>query len=326
MAFHVISLLNEGAYLTCDKGHLVCQYREMQEEKRIPLSDVRAIVAAHPAISYSNQAVAKLLAQDTVILHCDRHYKPVGWTVPLDRVIRGPVFEGQLGASTDLKRALWKQLALGKMRNQANTLTWLQVDHKLHALVEKPLASEANVARYYWQPYFDAIGAEYGKRERKGAASFENKALNYGYAVMATLVHRALLIYGLLPNLGIHHLHRYRSAPLVYDVMEPCRVIVDWLLAQWKVLPRVQNLPWLQMDDSTADETFKDWIRFLMEGLRQWRLKDGNRSLKWLDAPDKLAQSIAKAFETSSGENTLSHLWLPSILDTYHHPEGEGEA
>jgi hypothetical protein len=126
-----------------------------------------------------------------------------------------------------------------------------------------------------------------------------------------------VLVYGLLPNLGVHHLHRYRSAPLVYDVMEPCRVIVDWLLAKWKTLSRVANLRWKTMDDITAEDLFKDWIRFLMDGLRHWRLKDGNRSLKWLDAPDRLAQSVARVFE----QDNLNKLWLPSLTDSYYHPD-----
>jgi CRISPR-associated protein Cas1 len=325
MTYHVISLLNEGAYLSADAGFLVCQYKNGTTH-RMPLGDVRAIIAAHPAISYSNACLARLLAQDSVVLHCDRHYKPVGWTVPLDRVIRSTVFEGQLAASPHFKADLWQALVLGKMHNQADTLTRLGLEHGLHQLIARPLASEANVARYYWSPYFKAIAAEWGKRERKGAASFENKALNYGYAVVATLVHRALLVHGLLPTLGLRHKHRYRSAPLVYDAMEPCRVIVDWLLAQWKALPQVANQPWASMSDEASDALFREWVAFLMQGLREWRLapqragQAEKHTLKWLDAPDKLARGLAKAFE----QGDVSAVWLPCLTETYHHAEGQG--
>lgn len=34
-------------------------------------------------------------------------------------------------------------------------------------------------------------------------------------------------MHGLLPELGIHHLGKYNSTPLVYDLMEPYRPFVD---------------------------------------------------------------------------------------------------
>jgi CRISPR-associated protein Cas1 len=318
MTYHVISILNEGAYISVDLGFLVCRYQDGREN-RIPLPDVRGVIAAHPAIAFSNAALAKLLAQDSVVLHCNRQYKPVGWSVPLDRVIRGTVFTNQLNASKTFKRDLWEQLSTAKMRNQAEILTWLGIEHSLERLIQRALPSEANVARAYWKPYLTHIGAEFGKRERQGATSFENKALNYGYAVIATLIHRSVLIHGLLPSLGIHHVYRYRSAPLVYDLMEPYRAIVDYLLAKWRLLPEIHSLKWQKMNEAEAELVFKQWIHFFMEGLRTHRLapRDSKLTLKWLDAPDKGVRSVARCFEDSS----LGALWLPTIQETYYHPE-----
>jgi CRISP-associated protein Cas1 len=318
MSYHVISLLQEGAMIRADRGFLVCQYKD-GTENRIALADVRAIVCAHPAIAFTNQAIARLLAQDSVILHCDRHYKPVGWSVPLDRVIRGTVFQRQVAAPHRFTQDLWRLLILAKMQNQADTLTQLQVDHTLHRLISRPLPNEANVARAFWKPYLTAIGAEFGRRERQGAASFENKALNYGYAVVATLVHRALLVHGLLPNLGIHHKFRYRSAPLVYDVMEPCRGIVDRCLADWRLQPTIAARPWATMSEPEAEVLFKDWVAALMNGLRRYRLRPngGRQTLKWLDAPDRLARSLARCFE----EESVTPLWTPSLAETYWHDD-----
>ena len=35
-------------------------------------------------------------------------------------------------------------------------------------------------------------------------------------------------MHGLLPELGIHHLGKYNSTPLVYDLIEPYRPFVDY--------------------------------------------------------------------------------------------------
>lgn len=218
MTFHIITIFNTGSRLSCERGFLVCKYPD-DDEKRIALADVRSIVIANPAVSFTNECLARLLAQDSVVLHCDRQFKPIGWTVPLERVIRREVFLNQVAQAEEFTRSLWKRIVLRKMRNQAALLDYLNIDHTLHDLIEKPLANEANVARQFWGSYFQALGKRQ-KRERKGAESLENKALNYGYAVISTLAHRAILIHGLLPSLGIHHEARYRSHPLVYDLVE----------------------------------------------------------------------------------------------------------
>jgi CRISPR-associated endonuclease Cas1 len=217
-------------------------------------------------------------------------------------------------------RPLWKRIVLRKMRNQAELLDTLDVKHTLYTLIEKPLANEANVSRQFWPHYFKALGTPQ-KRERKGAESFENKALNYGYAVISTLTHRAILVHGLLPSLGIHHEYRYRSAPLVYDLMEPMRSFVDWLFYQWSH----QQDKTVDEKETDEEELFKTWIHFLMNGLREYRVKhkEDKHSYKLMDVVDKLVRSIATCFEKqdSSGSVLDDLLWLPSLACCYRFKE-----
>lgn len=311
MTFHVITILSPRCRLSVDRGFLCCHYHD-EPEQRIALADVRALVIGVPSVSFSNECLARLLAQDAPVLHCDAHFKPIGWTISLDRVIRQEVFENQLKRDKGFQEALWRRIIHQKMCNQAAVLEALGVEHDLNRLIEKPLANEANVARQYWHLYFEALGTAQ-RRERKGADSFENKALNYGYAVLSTLVHRAILVYGMLPSLGVHHEYRYRSTPLVYDLMEPLRGFVDLLLARWRK-------EYAGTGDS--DNDFQNWIRFLMDGLRCCRIADAEKaySYKLMDAVDTMVRSVAACFEEPGFSlRSFDKLWLPDVRHHYWH-------
>ena len=51
--------------------------------------------------------------------------------------------------------------------------------------------------------------------------------LNYGYALMISLVHRKIVAIGLDPSIGIAHRRHTNQIPLIYDLIEPLRPIVD---------------------------------------------------------------------------------------------------
>lgn len=316
MSFHIITVLKPGACLSIDRGFLVCQYPD-KSENRIALADVRAIIIGVPAVAFTNTCLSRLLEQDGIVLHCNEHYKPIGWTCPLDRVIRKEVFANQLQQKSVFEKALWKLVLKQKMDNQAAVLDALEVEHDLSRLINKPLANEANVSRQYWGKYFEAMGNKQ-KRERQGAESFENKALNYGYAVVSTLVHRAILIHGLLPSLGIHHEFRYRSYPLVYDLVEPFRAFIDLFLAKWV---HEQEGPY-------SDDDFSDWIRYLMNALLHCRIKipEDKHSFKLMDAIDRHVRSVATCFDGKFfPEADFSPLWLPRLEHHYWHYPSIGE-
>ena len=67
-----------------------------------------------------------------------------------------------------------------------------------------------------------------------------NNLLNYGYAILRSIVARALVISGLLPTLGIHHHNRYNAFCLADDIMEPYRPYVDTLV--FDIIHRYENI------------------------------------------------------------------------------------
>lgn len=293
MSHHILHILQHGAMLGRDRGFIVCR-AENQPERKLPLEDIRAVIIAARGVSLSSSFVSGLLETDAVILHCDERYQPCGITSPLARVVDLRTFENQTTRPARLNDRLWHKMLRGKTLNQERVLEHhhLQCPHLIVALNQKEI-DEANCARRYWQLYFPAIGWTGSKRDRKEDTP-PNQMLNYGYAVLAALCHRSLIVHGLIPQLGVHHKPRYRSDPLVYDLMESFRPAVELLLAEFLLEPEV---------------TMKAWAKKAGTELRDRRVDFRAHTLKLMDAIDASANSLARSYAEMSAEP----FWVPEL-------------
>jgi CRISP-associated protein Cas1 len=298
MSYHILHIRTHGATLHKDRGHLLMrppkEDRESEPERRLPLEDIRAVILAGRGITLTSGAMAGLLSHDAIILHCDEAYQPIGLTTPLPRLIDARAFLHQGQQPKTLNDKLWQCLLIGKTANQIAQLAALGLSsaHLERALSRKQI-DEGNCARYYWQLYFPALGWPDARRDRTTPGA-PNALLNYGYTVLATLCHRSLIVHGLTPLIGVGHIARYRSHPLVYDLMEPYRPFVDQMLSDFVRL---------------ADTSEEAWCRYVGGQLHARRVNHDRYTLKLADAIDKSASSLAQAY----AQRSASPLWLPSL-------------
>ncbi len=151
---------------------------------------------------------------------------------------------------------LAKTFIEAKIQNSICVLDWLcirypellenkgtQLDEVLNYQSKLPLAStvaeimgiEGMVARNYWHilsSTFDTKlgfeGRAHGKTARPmGAIDPINALFNYGYSLLETQCWKAVNSNGLDPHVGFLHEMAVGSAPLVYDLQEPFRWLVD---------------------------------------------------------------------------------------------------
>lgn len=151
-----------------------------------------------------------------------------------------------------------RQIAIGKLRSQANNLRYLsrrldddlQQEFKLTALevldytrpleaLESPsiddiraelMGIEGQCARRYWQALARLIPDEYEWPGRTGRHATDpvNSLLNYGYGILYGEVQNALMIAGLEPYVGLIHTDRPGKPSLTLDLIEEFRApIVD---------------------------------------------------------------------------------------------------
>ncbi len=302
MTYHILHITTPNCRLSIDKGLLFCTYKN-DEANMIALSDIKAIVIATFGVSFSNSCLSKLLENNVVILHCNDKYKPTGLSLPLERIVRQKVFYNQIAQNEGFEVNLWKKILKCKVLNQAKNLDLMGIiGHNLYKLANRPRIDEANIARYYWQNYFKYFQNSI-KREYKGAETFENGCLNYGYALINSLIHRSVIIHGMIAGVGIHHIGKYKSTPLVYDLMEPYRAFVDYYFYKFTI----------DYDEAYEFEDFKEWAVYIADCMKNYRLKINDISYKLIDTIDIYIEKIADAYLNFD----CSNIFLPYLEEQY---------
>lgn len=199
--------------------------------KTIPIEDIGIIILDNQQITITQALMASLLDNNCAVVTCDPKHMPTGLFLPLTgNTIQNERFRRQIEASLPLRKQLWQQTVMWKIRNQASVLEYTSGQRHNNMLIWADNVksgdsdnSEARAAAYYWKNLFpDNPTFLRGQFEND-----PNNLLNYGYAILRAIVARALVGSGLLPTLGIHHHNRYNSYCLADDIMEPYRPYVD---------------------------------------------------------------------------------------------------
>ncbi len=228
MTERIIDLSESPAYLKVQNRQLVIA-REGTEPVTVPLSEVAAVIAAHPQVKCSQPALAELMGCGGSFIVCDSRSLPVGLMLPLRaNTLHTERIAIQASAPLPLRKRLWKQIVSRKILAQAELLNRLRGnDFGLGSIAQTvrsgdPSNREAVASRRYWTALFDDPGFR-----RRFDAPDQNRLLNYGYAVLRAIMGRAICGSGLHPSLGLHHHHRNNVFCLADDLMEPYRPLVD---------------------------------------------------------------------------------------------------
>ena len=293
--YHILHVLRHGSTLTKREGFIVCKGADGIEQT-LPYADVRAVVIAARGVSISSNFLSAILDGDGIVLHCNERYQPCGLSAPLARIVDRNACLAQAARPEKLNARIWNALLRRKTENQIQVLRGLGI---ASPRLERALASgplhEGDCAKTYWRLFFPHLGSNAFRARSAETNCGVNHRLNYGYAVLSALCHRSLLIHGLSPLFGVQHTTRYRTHPLVYDVMEPFRQFVDRMLAEFQPPP--------------GEEPMKAWCKHVGSSLRECRVHHPRYSIKLMDAIDVACKSLADGYAARS----VSPLWLPAM-------------
>lgn len=199
----------------------------------IPVEDIGIVVIDHPQITITSGLLQMLQENNVSILTCDYKHMPQSLLLPLEgNKTQQERYTEQIKASEPLKKQLWQQTIVQKIKNQAGVLdSFLLKSDYLIPLYRNVKSGdsdncEATAAAYYWKTFFGDINGF--RREKEGPPP--NNYLNYGYSILRGTMARSIVCTGLLPTLGIFHRNRYNAFCLADDLMEPYRPYVDELV------------------------------------------------------------------------------------------------
>lgn len=196
------------------------------------LGDVESVLIHNNSTLISKNALQKMAEHKIPCIFCDNKHNPVSIAMPIvahyhqmDRML------AQAHCKQPLKNQLWKAIVRNKIVQQNAVLMAL---NKCQGLYLKHLAQsvksadntnrESVSARYYWQTLF---GKDF---IRDHNADGINSLLNYGYAIVRSMVCRYIVAHGLNPALGIFHHNKLNPFCLTDDIIEPFRPLVDMLV------------------------------------------------------------------------------------------------
>lgn len=280
------------AYLRCQNDQLKIEIpgADMLPEKdrttTIPIEDIGVVILEHPQVTITHHLVHRLLENNCALITCDNKHMPSGMMLNLEgNTLQQERFEAQIDASVPLKKQLWTQTVVAKIRNQAALLKWRDVKHDNMLYWAESVKSgdsenhEARAAAYYWQNLFPE--AAFFNRDPDGQAP--NNLLNYGYAILRAITARSLVGSGLLPTLGIFHRNRYNAYCLADDIMEPYRPYVDRLVLQ---IADTQTIP----DELTRD------LKAKMLGIASIDVTINDQTSPLMIAVQQTTASLARCF------------------------------
>jgi CRISP-associated protein Cas1 len=227
--------IQQPCHIKCNNEQLVISYKhikgqEGQQDKTVPLEDIGLLLLEHQQISLTHYLMDKCMYYNIALVCCNENHHPTGLLLNLDgHTIQTEKFKHQINASEPLKKQLWQQIIVQKIKNQAAVFCQFNINEKTLLHYADAVKSgdssntEGNAAAHYWQNLFPAAWNFYRRRDGEPP----NNLLNYGYAIIRAITARAIVGAGLMPTLGVFHRNRYNAYCLADDLMEPYRPYVD---------------------------------------------------------------------------------------------------
>jgi CRISPR-associated protein Cas1 len=227
MIKRTIDISDGPTFLQIENDQLVLT-REKRELARIPCEDVGVLLIDNRATTYTHSAMTRLLSYGAVVVFCDEKHLPCGILLPVaDNELLAERLRTQVAAKVPLKKQLWRQIIIHKIKGQAENLPPDHVVRRRLLQLSTEVKSgdtsncEGHAGRFYWP----ALMGESFRRDPDGIPP--NGLLNYGYMVLRAACARAIVAGGLNPALGLHHSNRSNPFCLADDLIEVFRPRVD---------------------------------------------------------------------------------------------------
>ncbi|AFS82633.1 CRISPR-associated endonuclease Cas1 [Candidatus Nitrosopumilus sediminis] len=182
----------------------------------------------------STEALSLLSQNNRNVILLDNHGKPVTFmNGMMDSLTATKYRMAQYDTFRDESKCeyLSQQIIQAKKESQLKLL-------KLIGSEVTELSDKENVSAItYWKEFAKFIPEKYGfqsrnqsqiRNSKNNATDIINALLNYGYSVLAGEISKYVCGFGLDPYFGFMHKSHTGFQPLVYDLIEPFRWLVDY--------------------------------------------------------------------------------------------------
>ena len=202
-------------------------------ETHIPLCDISVLLIENLASNITTKLLSNLTQNKIVTITCDEHHLPNGILLPYNGKIRMlESYKYQASCTQEFKNKLWDKIIKNKIYNQASILEYASQQEEatvLISMIDKvnngdKFNIEAHVAQTYWKTIF----RESFHYFTRNMSDVRNASLNYGYAIIRSIISNTLSCKGFILYDGIHHRSELNQFNLTDDIIEPFRAFVDF--------------------------------------------------------------------------------------------------
>lgn len=213
-------------------GYLVV--RKDMDTTKIHLSELSSIVLQTNQVYISAYLMMELAKAKIPLIVSDEKCNPIGEYLPIYGA-HNPAkrVQEQLSWGEPIKKRVWQRVVRDKICHQADLLEYVGLVEKARVLrstaAEVKSGDVTNREAFAAKVHFAAL---FGEDFTRSTECSVNAGLNYGYAILLSLVNREVVSRGYLTQCGIRHKSEYNQYNLACDFMEPFRPVVDWMVVE----------------------------------------------------------------------------------------------
>lgn len=224
--------------LSISNNQLVMSNIEVENDKqvnKISLKDILAIIIENCRCKITGILQLRLSEKNIPLIICNEKHQPVLHSLGLYNHFQVTMRINEQVNWLDIKKdEIWSKIVIQKIKNQRNLLQFLEKSENTISkleMYEKNISKEkkeaehqkAIAARMYFQELF-------GKNFKRFNDDGINSALNYGYALLRSLISSKIVAKGFHPSLGIHHKSQLNNYNFADDIIEIFRPMVDYVV------------------------------------------------------------------------------------------------
>lgn len=233
MAFRTVVIKNR-CKLEYSLNYLI--YRG-EEEKKILIDEIEILIIQNTSVSLTAALLSELAEKKVKVIFCDTKNNPqfemVSYT---NNYCSYKKIMNQVNIPTELKNMVWQKIIHRKIYTESKLLkkignsAYIKLDGYLDEIEEGDSTNrEGHAAKVYFNALF---GEEFSRRDSNNNI---NKYLNYGYSILISAINRELKIFGMLLEVGIHHIGETNPFNFSYDLIEPLRSYIDSFVVLKKI-------------------------------------------------------------------------------------------
>lgn len=196
-----------------------------------PLAEIDVIFIENPIMMISYPFLSYCMEHHIHLAIMNHKHLLVGGVIPHESSHhRKSKIHEQLRWKQSIKDRVWQSIIINKIQNQHEILLKsIHQDNKVlidlveHIQQGDKKNHEGQASKIYFKLLF---GDEFRRHAHDGL----NAALDYGYSLLHSLIQRNLILMGYHTGFGLHHKSQDNPYNLSYDLIEPFRPLVDYIV------------------------------------------------------------------------------------------------